>query len=63
MNVKNRINRTPLYYSVLNSNDEAVKVLVNHKNEDFRLNDTDAQGKSVLHICAEEGSFRQLLVF
>lgn len=56
MNVRNRIDWTPLFYSVLNGNERVVKLLVNHEDEDFSLNDKDAQGKTVFHICAEKGN-------
>lgn len=56
VNVRNRIDWTPLFYSVLNGNERVVNVLLNHENEDFSLNDVDAQGKSVFHICAEKGN-------
>lgn len=55
VNVRNRIDWTPLFYSVLNGNERVVNVLLNHEDEDFSLNDTDAQGKTVFHICAEQG--------
>lgn len=32
-----------------------VKGLINHDDEDFSLNDMDAEGKTVFHICAEKG--------
>lgn len=57
VNVRNRIDWTPLFYSVLNGNEKVVKFLVNHEDEDFSLNDIDAQGKTVFHICAEKGDF------
>lgn len=56
VNVRNRIDWTPLFYSVLNGNERVVKVLVNHEDEEFSLNDMDAQGKSPIHISAERGS-------
>lgn len=46
VNVRNRIDWTPLFYSVLNANERVVNVLVNHRDEDFSLNDMDAQGKT-----------------
>lgn len=55
VNVRNRIDWSPLYYSVLNGNEKVVKLLINHEDEDFSLNDMDAQGKTVFHICAEKG--------
>lgn len=57
VNVKNRIDWTPLFYSVLNGNERVVKLLINHEDEDFSLNDMDATGKTVSHICAEKGNF------
>lgn len=56
VNVRNRIYWTPLFYSVLSGNNRVVKVLFNHEDEDFSLNDMDAQGKTVFHICAEKGN-------
>lgn len=56
VNVRNRIDWTPLFFSVLNGNERVVKILINHKDEDFSLNDMDAQGKTVFHICAEKGT-------
>lgn len=56
VNVRNRNYWTPLFYSVLSGNEKVVKVLFNHEDEDFSLNDTDAQGKTVFHICAEKGT-------
>lgn len=55
VNVRNRNYWTPLFYSVLSGNEKVVKVLFDHEDEDFSLNDTDAQGKTVFHICAEKG--------
>lgn len=55
VNVRNRIDWTPLFFAVLNGNERVVKILINHKDEDFSLNDMDAQGKTVFHICAEKG--------
>lgn len=56
VNVRNRFDWTPLFYAVLNGNEKAVKLLINHEDEDFSLNDMDAQGKTVFHICAEKGN-------
>lgn len=60
VNVRNRIDWTPLYYAVFNGNEKVVKLLVNHKDEDFGLNDVDAQEKTVFHICAKKGKIRHL---
>lgn len=59
VNVRNRFDWTPLFYAVLNGNEKAVKLLINHEDEDFSLNDMDAQGKTVFHICSEKGNFNQ----
>lgn len=63
VNVRNRFDWTPLFYAVLNGNERVVKLLVNHADEDFSLNDKDAQGKTVFHICAEKGNVRTVLSF
>lgn len=55
VNVRNRIDWTPLFYSVLNGNGSVVNALLSHENEDFSLNDIDALGRTVAHICAEKG--------
>lgn len=59
VNVRNRIDWTPLFYSVQNGNERVVNALVNHEDEDFSLNDMDAQGKSPIHISAERGSINR----
>lgn len=56
VNVRNRINWTPLFYSVLSGNEKVMKLLINHEDEDFSLNDLDAQGKTIFHTCAEKGN-------
>lgn len=58
VDVKDRIDWTPLFYSVLNGNEKVVKLLMNHEDEVFSLDDKDAQGKTVFHICAEKGNSR-----
>lgn len=60
MDVKDRIDWSPLFYSVLNGNEKVVKLLMNHEDEVFSLDDKDAQGKTVFHICAEKGNSRPL---
>lgn len=57
VNVRNRIDWTPLFYAVQNGNDRVVIALVNHEDEDFSLNDMDAQGKTAFHIAAEKGFY------
>ncbi|XP_037029495.1 ankyrin-1-like [Bradysia coprophila] len=56
VNVRNRFYWTPLFYSVVSGNEKVVTVLIKHEDEDFSLNDMDAQGKTVVHICAKSGS-------
>lgn len=60
VDVKDRIDWSPLFYSVLNGNEKVVKLLMNHEDEVFSLDDKDAQGKTVFHICAEKGNSRPL---
>lgn len=60
VNVRNRIYWTPLFYSVLSGKEGVVKALINHEDEDFSLNDMDAQGKTVFHVCAKKGNSKQL---
>lgn len=57
VNVRNRVYWTPLFYSVLSGNEKVVKSLINHEDEDFSLNDMDAQGKTVFHLCAAKGNY------
>lgn len=61
VNVRNRIDWTPLFYSVLNGNEKVVNALVNHEDEDFSLNDMDAEGKTAFHIAAQKG-FKQFIL-
>lgn len=63
VNVRNRIYWTPLFYSVLSGKEGVVKALINHEDEDFSLNDMDAQGKTVFHVCAKKGNSKQLNIY
>lgn len=57
VNVRNRIYWTPLFFSVASGNEKVVKVLIKYEDEDYSLNDMDAEGKTVFHICATQGKF------
>ncbi len=57
VNVRNRIYWTPLFYSVSSGNLRVVRILINHEDEDFSLNDMDAQGRTVFHVCAKNGKY------